>query len=606
MKLLLKSILFMLVLVLVASAGCDMLPVGDSGSEYSAEKQAVDTLAEFSIVNELATLNLLEIFSDGFTRPLFSEQVTISYDDYATVFSLMSELSAYEESVTAALSIIVPPELAYNYQVVYAGFAPPGADDSLQAVSPGLFDSFVGFFGFLGDAGKRSRERIVAIAQNANESQKQQMYEELRPEWKNQAQNYNEWFQKLQNGDFDSKASQIHSDFTQNIDLDFYTDAAQDKGTLPAQIVYEEGGEAAKRAGEFYADVATTVIGKALPGFEKGVEKVKDLNDKAEKFKKYTDTYYRDGVSGVVGEAFKERLQNMEQNAATNTFGDEVGNAIVNFVNNMTPDTPERARITVRNEEQEQNYGNIIAFNQDDGAPGKMYVYVGDSGSPADFAVPEGEYLVVAADDTGDDCGQNEHVRANAGGEVVVTMSPVTPAGENEIQKMETAREKLQNTLAGIDNGQQQGNVPATTTAAATKTSVATTTPPVKKGNPNDGWWLLTTSPETKNFTTDDGRVFNNYPAEIIFQISGGKIKTMDSPIYTYLVSDFEIKRGSVTLGADGKLEILVLKDRFEGYLSGNSGSGTFEQYYDLDGKEYRGCWGSWKAERIGDYRGSR
>jgi len=67
-SLLSKCLFFALVVALVMSTGCGLLPAGESGAGKPAvEKQAIDTLAQFSIVSELATLETLEIFSEGFT-----------------------------------------------------------------------------------------------------------------------------------------------------------------------------------------------------------------------------------------------------------------------------------------------------------------------------------------------------------------------------------------------------------------------------------------------------------------------------------------------------------------------------------------------------------
>ncbi len=610
----LSSGCFFLVLLLLANTGCGDI-TGDKTSQVTAEKQAVDILAEFTIVNQLGTLQLLEIFSEGFTQPLFSPQVSISDADYELLYNIMAETAAYNEAVTASLTLLVPPEYTAGSGMVPAGIS-PFSGLARQAVSPGIFDSFTGFFGFLGDAGKRSRERIVNITQGASDAQKAQLYEELRPEWKTQAANANEWFQKLQNGDFDSRASQIHNDFSQNPDLGFYADTAQQNGATPAQIAYQEGGEMVEKGSAFYAEVVTTVVGKALPGFEKGVEMAKKLNEKANKFKEYSDTYYDEGISGVVGKAFKEKLEGMGQNATVNAFGEDIGGAVNNLVQNtVRANNQEQAQVTVRNQEQEQNYGNIVAFNKDGDAPAQMVVRVGTPADGEDLTLPEGQFVVVAVDETGEDCGRNNGLQVTPGQNNVAVVEAVPPATGTQAQNMENVRERLQTQLQSVgQNGPPATSGAPKTTAGgnALKTTASTTVPktsaagapsnkPSSGGFPRDGKWVLKAVPDNSTFTTDDGTVYYCDEFEVQFQVKNGQVVKMNSPMYGYISQDYAAGKGTVTLDNSGRLEVKIGQDTIVGQLTADGGSGTWVKIFNRKGKDYDGNRGTWTAERTGN-----
>jgi hypothetical protein len=603
--LLFKGVIFTLIVTLVMSTGCGLLSTEKSSSDgkAGAEKQAIDMLAQFSIVNELATLKTLEIFSEDFTQPLFSEQVSISNEDYNTLYSLMAELGAYEEGITAAISVLVPQELTYRHEVVVAGLLPPSPEILLQAASPGVMSSFLEFFGFLDGTGKRSRERIVKLTQNASEEQQRQIYAELRLAWQQRAKDPNEWFQKLQSGEFDSQASQIHNDFYNNPDLGFYQDAAQDQGEGTAAVVYKEGGEMVEKGSKFYADVATTVVGKALPGFDKGVEKVVDLNDKVEKFEKYTKTFYQGGIGEAVKEAARNKSEQMGTDTFRSSFGDDVGDAIASFTENVVEDkSPDKGQVVVNSPEQQPVYQNVIAFNKDDNAPVKMLAFVGDSGKPASLTLPEGEYLVIATDESGDNSGRNNDVAVTGGQEKVVTMEPVVTT-DTVAEVMEKAGDKLQDILQGVEEGKKKleeitGEKPGEKPAG--EAGVVVATPPAEGEYPRDGKWVIKAVTDTDKFTTDDGTTYTCDSFDIQFQIRDGKIQKMHSPKYSYISEDYAAGRGKVSLDEAGALEIVIDKDKIEGRLSDTGGSGTWVSLFTSKGKEYDDCRGTWTAERTG------
>lgn len=460
------GLVIMLIFILIISTGCK-LSFGLSGSGDKADalsdKKAIDTLAQFSIANELAVLEVLKILSEDFTQPLFSNSVRVSAEDYNNLFSLMGNISVYKNAVETSLAVIIPRELAYNISIKTASLLPVPSPESLNPKSPGILSDFFDFFGFLDGAGKRSRERIIMLSQIASDAQKQQMYEELRSSWKSQAQDYNEWFQKLGNGDFDNIAAQVHNDFSTNPDLGFYADAATAKGERPLDIVHREGGTMIEKGSKFYADVATKVVAAALPGFDKGVKTVKKLNETIEDFKKFKEEFYADNIGAAVTEDAGDYLGSDQ----SKSVGDAIAHIADTFGGDKSPD--KIGTVTIKSQEGD-TYQNVVAFNQDDDAPAKMVTYVGEGRGPPVLSLPEGEYFMVAVDKEGKNSGSRESIAINQGQNASIVLEPKQDSGSttdvmggvlNELNKLleniQQGTDKLDEITSGGSSSEKPG-----------------------------------------------------------------------------------------------------------------------------------------------------
>lgn len=461
------ALLTVILIIVIAGSSCINIVVNPAEGENAAsnrEKQAIDTLVEFSIVNQLAVFSLLEMFSDGFTKPLFDDTVVITDEDYNNIYLIMEELYSYKGPVMNSLGILVPAELAYESQL-YACYNPPGSYIVPVYASPGILGSFLDFFSFTGGAGKRSRERIIELTKNCNEFEKRDLFDSLPVAHQAGAGDYNEWFQKLNNGDLDNRAAQIHNTFMND---PAYLSNASAKSERPVDVTYKDGAEMVTKGAKFYVDAGSTAVGSALPGFSSGMQTVQDLNDKVEKYKKYTETFYEKGMKETVKMAVTDKFDDMVTGQIKESLGEHVSDVVTHLTQQVTGKGKPSELV-----ELGLNYGKAIvtdsdnkskpqlavALNKDDTAVMQMIAHVGDQTKPT-IDLPQGGYMVVTADNEGN-CDENKDVAVVAGKETVIA---VNTQGANAVVAGQTGDQsnvidKIQDTISeGLGQAGQQGD----------------------------------------------------------------------------------------------------------------------------------------------------
>jgi len=431
-----KGLLAVLVIALIASTGCITIVVEEKGGDkgaVSTEKEAIDTLAEFGIVNQLAVLGVLEMFSDDFSQPLFGEKVSLSEEDYDAIFALMEELSTYEEPVMTSLGILVPEELASHPQL-YACLVQPGSYVVPGYASPGICSSFLDFFSFLGGTGKRSRNRILELTKNATDVEKRDLFGSLPTAQQKGATDHNEWFQKLRNGELDNKAARIHNTFMTD---PAYLSNASAKGERPIDVAHKEGAQMVTKGAKFYVDAGTTAVGAALPGFASGVQKVQDLSDKVEKYKKYAKTFYEKGMKETVKQAVKDKFDGIVTGGMNEVLGENVSDVVTHLTQQVTGKgkpsewvelSPNYGKAKIMDSDKTSKPQVAIALNKDENASMQMITYVGDESEPT-LNLPQGGYLIVAADKDGNS-DKDTSVQIVGGQETKVTMDTSDKSAE--------------------------------------------------------------------------------------------------------------------------------------------------------------------------------
>ncbi|MFA6472205.1 MAG: T9SS type A sorting domain-containing protein [Candidatus Latescibacterota bacterium] len=243
------------------------------------ERQAYQAIIDFAIAKQIMMYDILEIESSSYTTGLFENELTYAQID--SLFSTIYGLSTYKASTDnaeAALAYIQSKTTAKAANVMKTA---------------GLVSSMKGFWTYLSGSGERNRNRILTVASNMAEPDRSKLFEDLRPEWKEKVQNENDFWQKLEKGDFDNQAPQIFNDWVHTADSDFGT-MAEEKGLTIQKIVVREGAEGVKAGAELMVDVTKA----AVPSLGKGI----DLAKKALEYSNRAETIFKDPVKGIKDE----------------------------------------------------------------------------------------------------------------------------------------------------------------------------------------------------------------------------------------------------------------------------------------------------------------
>lgn len=369
------------------------IPIGE-------DKQAMETLVNFSIANELNILRLLEIFSNNFTEPLFGESVEPSDEDYDSLYEIMQEYASQQDEMLKAIDTLSGSgsSLAIKSFAIEAQSG-GGVWDSIK-------DSFLGFFGYARDAGKRSRERILAISEQC--PNKNELFGCIDPCFQGGAKNWEEFKQKLESGELDTKAAQIHRRLCQpGGDLD-YACTAQDMKERPIDVTYKEGAELVKKGAEFEVEASLAVVGSTFPGIKTGYEYAK----KGVEWIEYVEKFLKDPIKTIkesVKNNVEEKFNDMVDEATKEALAEDLSQKIHDFTKlSIGKDKPSEILHEVYqygtailvDADDKSKASSAIAINKDNSADVKMVTYVGDPEKDP-FYLPQGDYQTVVMDDLG-------------------------------------------------------------------------------------------------------------------------------------------------------------------------------------------------------------
>jgi hypothetical protein len=430
-----KIALLVFASLLMVLTGCITIVVNDDTGTSSntgttgglSEEAASAIMFNFALESELTVLQVLEIFSDGFSQPILGQGVEISLEDYDTIMNTMSEVADMEDEVTNALVVLVPPELAAR-QLVYAGFMLP-----MERKSPppqGIVGSFLDFFSFAGGAGKRASERIQKLTKNTPASVKNDMFDSLPPAWKKGSSNANEWFAKLKNGDYNTKAAQIHKHLSISFAEDYGAEAAA-QGERPIDVAAKEGAQMVKKGTQFYIDAGTTIVNAGAPGFADAVSKTQEVITKVNQYEGYVKTCYKDGMGAALKQAAKDKLDEQVTGQLQNTLGENLSDAVIHFTGQvMGTNKPSDliGKVVGSGKVKVTDAGNTsvgqaaVALNQDDSAGTKMVATVTNSGQP-ELNLPQGKYVIIASDIDSKQATES-NVTVTEGQQTTIAMQP--------------------------------------------------------------------------------------------------------------------------------------------------------------------------------------
>ncbi|MDZ7720472.1 MAG: hypothetical protein U5K72_16780 [Balneolaceae bacterium] len=165
-----------------------------------------------------------------------------------------------------------------------------------------LKGAMVDFFGWISGSSKRARTRVLTVASNLTKEERSQLYNDwLREETKQESENEDDFWKKLEKGELDTKANSIFADFNNNLE---FIEMAQEKDLDIHKIFVKEGAEGINKG----ATVLIEAVKEATPLGE-GMGMVENANNYIDNAEKAVDAPLDgDGKLEQVENAIKDYL----------------------------------------------------------------------------------------------------------------------------------------------------------------------------------------------------------------------------------------------------------------------------------------------------------
>lgn len=350
---------------------------------YEGFKSDAELFHEFAYRKESLILNALNYTSDGFTKAPFEGKV--SNAEFELFFLELEEMNKKSKQHEQAIKRLEESGVLQR-----------------PTQTRGLFTSTKDFFTWISGSGERNRNRITTIASNMNAAERSKLYNDLRPEWKEKASSEADFWNKLENGDYDSSAGQMYNDFYHDTETDF-SSLAQEKGLTPQKIVVNEGAKGIEAGANLALDAASAVA----PGFGTGMTVVK-VSDNVEKMAK-SESWKEAAEHGfnAAGDILEEVTGNI---GYTGFNGGDVVNVIRNKVHSSIfkqddkNETKGKIKIKDKNPEKSKSVVIIQKEGGGDNNDGSPSTYVGaknEKSSEVEIPVKAGNWMVTVVNEKG-------------------------------------------------------------------------------------------------------------------------------------------------------------------------------------------------------------
>ncbi len=279
----------------------------DLPGDQSASRAAMATLVHFALSSHLATLTPLTMLADA------QAGGDPAGDQLDAIAGLADALGTRQQDVLAAADILAPGAIGLSPGTTSASELQIASVDGLaSSARGGIWDkikgSFLGFFTSDTMTGATARKDIEAITQSYPPGRREELFQIARQRGDVDAQNADEFFERLHAGNYDRLARQLHSDFVYSSE-DYATDAGTAR-RRPLDTGARDGATLVKDGAAFYADVVKTVLGARFgPNFEKGWDLAKKIGDQAAELDKAVNDpsgYARDWALGELGDRVDE------------------------------------------------------------------------------------------------------------------------------------------------------------------------------------------------------------------------------------------------------------------------------------------------------------
>ena len=259
------------ILLVLFSISCDILTPLDP--ELKTEKEAWDVIIEAHAMKQLWFHNFFRTYSNNYSRgQLFIYEPTKAQLDL--LIEEFNELMTYTAAVEAAVDTI--DAMANDLSKT------PLAKSTARA---GLLSALKDFFSAGSEVNENNRKRIIMIASNMSQADRDQLYDELViGKWQRDIGTSSEFWAKLQNGDLDDKASTLYKNFYDGANslLNPFTGLANDKNLTPGKMLAKDGMNLCNKGMDVVLETGKTIVpglGQATDILDAG----KDYYEKAEK-----------------------------------------------------------------------------------------------------------------------------------------------------------------------------------------------------------------------------------------------------------------------------------------------------------------------------------
>jgi len=286
-------------------------------------------IANFLVDVELAEYAFLEIVSGGFELPPFDSGVEVDATDVEALFEMYAEIGAQEDALRLALSQIeAGATVSASASYVRSRWAPPPGPWEFfkKKADEWLFggDSFLGWMKRA--TGEGQRERILAIAEQIPEADREQVFKDTPVRLTGDAWDFNSWMEEVRQGKLDHELAAIYG---QVYSAD--PEAARSAGQRPIDVLAREGTEGLNKGVEFEAEAYKKVpgMGKALDLVGKTKEWDKYARKLAENWPSALEGTAREQYEEMIADKIKKDLK--ERAADLPQFTDEVIDKFADF-----------------------------------------------------------------------------------------------------------------------------------------------------------------------------------------------------------------------------------------------------------------------------------
>lgn len=322
------------------------LPYGSSSGASGSTDFPVTTNADavkaiIAMGNAQAGLyaDLLNLFSEGATKPLFASHVQFKdqyYSNFADSIARVLQTKAVYDKAISYMSSTTVKDPAVQYR------------SHLQA--RGVFGSIKNFFyDWAWGSGKRAATKINTNYSALSANVQQQLLQEAQQKFGTKVGSTPaEFRQKLKNNELTAEAHQLHNLFYHSFagleSGKSYSDAAADNKNRPIDVAYEEGGEGVQKGLDVVESAGTTIVGSKLPDFTDGYDKAKDTITK-------------------INQVYEGDYQGLATDAAKNAIKDKAGDFLKDKLGLGDTAAGEAADLIA--DSVEQTVKTTLAANQD-------------------------------------------------------------------------------------------------------------------------------------------------------------------------------------------------------------------------------------------------
>lgn len=273
---------------------------GGTGST-NGNLKALNSFVAMAAAQEEAYADLLAIFSNDFTVPLFDTTVEADDDDYDLLGEAIAKVVAAGDEYQEAI----------NYFDQQNSLTPTAAA-RFSFISPsGILSSIKNFFwDWAKGSGERASQRILQINAQMDPQTRQEMFNVAHDKFGDTVgTNQAEFIQKLQNGQLNNQAHQLHSNFTSSPETLDYAIYAKSNKMDTTSIAHQEGADGVTKGVDVVIDAATTVVNSKFDGFSDAFDKGKNAVEDANKLVEDPFGYAADKVKSELEGKASQWLQ---------------------------------------------------------------------------------------------------------------------------------------------------------------------------------------------------------------------------------------------------------------------------------------------------------